>query len=144
VIVLGAVLVLAYGASTFLSLRHAYQQTLRDATATLESMARSAETGTSHLLFEIDATLLGVDRMLGTVLSGMQWEDPAVETLLRQFDEQKLAITELLILDNKGREVNRSRSAPGRARNYTDSALFTSHRSEDPRICSSGHPSAAT
>src|SRR4029077_9031889 len=40
VIVLGAVLVLAYGASIFLSLRHAYQQTLRDGTATLESMAR--------------------------------------------------------------------------------------------------------
>jgi signal transduction histidine kinase len=140
VIVLGAVLVLAYGASTFLSLRHAYQQTLRDATATLESMARSAETGTSHLLFEIDATLLGVDRMLGTVLSGMQWEDPAVETLLRQFDEQKLAITELLILDDKGREVNRSRSAPGRARNYADSALFTAHRSGGPSNLFIGSP----
>src|ERR1700730_6730509 len=131
-IVLGAVLVLAYAASTFLSLRHAYQQTLRDATATLESITRSAETCTSHLLCEIDATVLGVDRMVGTVLSGMQWEDPAVETLLRQFDEQKLAITELLILDDKGREVNRSRSAPGRPRNYTDSAFFTAHRSGGP------------
>lgn len=140
VIVLGAVLVLAYGASIFLSLRHAYQQTLRDGTATLESMARSAETGTSHLLFEIDATLLGVDRMLATVFSGMQWEDPAVKTLLRQFDEQKLAITELLILDDKGREVNRSRSAPGRPRNYADSAPFTAHRSGGPSTLFIGSP----
>ena len=92
------------------------------------------------MLFEIDATLLGVDRMLGTVLSGMQWEDPAVETLLRQFDEQKLAITELLILDDKGREVNRSRSAPGRARNYADSALFTAHRSGGPSTLFIGSP----
>ncbi len=140
VIVLGAVLVLAYGASTFLSLRHAYRQTLRDATVTLESMARSAETGTSHSLFEIDATLLGVDRMLATVFSGTQWDDPAVKTLLRQFDEQKLAITELLILNDKGREVNRSRSAPGRARNYVDSALFTAHRSGGPSTLFIGSP----
>ena len=144
VIVLGAVLVFAYGASIFLSLRHAYQQTLRDGTATLESMARSAETGTSHLLFEIDATLLGVDRMLATVFSGMQWEDPAVKTLLRQFDEQKLAITELLILDDKGREVNRSRSAPGRPRDYADSALFTAHRSGGPSKLFIGSPERST
>jgi signal transduction histidine kinase len=103
-------------------------------------MARSAETVTSYSLFEIDATLLGVDRMLATVFSGTQWDDPAVETLLRQFDEQKLAITELLILDDKGREVNRSRSAPGRLRNYADSALFTTHRSGGPSTLFIGSP----
>src|SRR4029077_7950705 len=53
VIVLGAVLVLAYGASTFLSLRHAYQQTLRDGTATLESMAPSGRTRESHPRFVV-------------------------------------------------------------------------------------------
>ena len=128
VIALGAVLVVAYGASTFLSLRRSYQQTFRDAATTLESMARSAEAGTGHSLFEIDATLLGVDRMLATVFSGTPWDDPSVKTLLRQFDEQKLAISELLIVDDKGREVNRSRSALDRARNYADSAFFTAHR----------------
>jgi signal transduction histidine kinase len=129
VAVLSAVLVIVYGASTFLSLHRAYQQTLDDAAKTLESMARSAETGTSRLLFEIDATLLGVDRILATVFSETQWDDPLITNLLRQFDEQKLAISELLILDAEGREVNRSRPSDSDARNCADSAFFRAHRS---------------
>jgi signal transduction histidine kinase len=129
VIALCAILIIAYGASTVLSLRHAYRQAFRDASAALKSTARSAETGTSRSLFEIDATLLGVDRMLAAVLSGAQWDDPSVTRLLRQFDEQKLAISELLILDAQGREVNRSRSGIDGARNYADNAFFTAHQS---------------
>jgi signal transduction histidine kinase len=140
VIVVAAVLVIAYGASTCLLLRNSREQTLGNATATLESMARSAETCTRHSLFEIDAVLLGVDRMLATVFSGKQWEDPSVKALLRQFDEQKLAVTDLLILDDKGREVNRSRSAPGRAQGYADSAFFTAHHSAGDSALFIGSP----
>lgn len=129
VIALCAILIIAYGASTVLSLRHAYRQAFRDAGATLTGTARSAETGTSQSLFEIDATLLGVDRMLAAVLSRAQWDDPSVTRLLRQFDEQKLAISELLILDAQGREVNRSRSGIDGARNYTGDAFFAAHQS---------------
>jgi signal transduction histidine kinase len=128
VIVLSAALVIGYGATILISLRHAYRQTLRDATATLEGMARSAETVTSHLLLEIDATLLGVDRMLATVFLGRQWDEPLIGTLLRQFDEQKLAIGEILILDDKGREVNSSRASGAAARDYAASNFFTVHR----------------
>jgi hypothetical protein len=129
VVALCAILIFAYGANTVLSLRHAYRQTLHYAAATLESVARSAETGISHSLFEIDATLLGVDRLLATVLAERQWDEPSVTTLLRQFDEQKLGIGRLLILDAKGRQVNGSRLTADGARNYADSALFTTHQS---------------
>ena len=134
VIALCAILIIAYGASAVLSLRHAYRQAFRDAGATLTGTARSAETGTSQSLFEIDATLLGVDRMLAAVLSRAQWDDPSVTRLLRQFDEQKLAISELLILDAQGREVNRSRSGIDGARNYTGDAFFAAHQSGAPKL----------
>jgi len=129
VIAFCAVLVIIYGASTFLSLWRGHQQALDDAIATLESTARSAETGTAHSLFEIDATLLGADRMLATVLSGKQWNDRSVTTLLQQFDEQKLAVNRILILDDKGREVNQSHSTADGGRNYAGSAFFMAHQS---------------
>ena len=146
VIALGAILIIAAGTSTLLSLRHAYDQTLRDAVATLESTAGSAETGSSHSLFEIDATLLGVERMLATVFSGRQWDDLSVTTLLQQFDEQKLAISQILILDAKGQEVNRSRSTVDGARNFAGSAFFAAHQAGGTAKLFIGSPehSAAT
>jgi signal transduction histidine kinase len=140
VVVLSALLVIAYGASTFLSLRRGYQQTMRDAVATLESIARSAEIGTSHTLFEIDATLLGVDRILAAVLPATSWDDQSVKTLLRQFDEQKLAISELLILNGQGQEVNRSRSSNRRGPNYADSAFFSVHQAGMAPVLFIGSP----
>jgi signal transduction histidine kinase len=122
-------LVAAYGVSTLVSLHRAYQHALRDSSATLESIAHSAEIGTARSLFEIEATLMGVDRMLSTVFSGTPWNDPSIKTLLRQFDEQKLAISEIVIFDDKGREMNRSRSPQGRAGDYAERAFFTAHRS---------------
>jgi hypothetical protein len=144
VILLGAVLVIAYGASTLLSIRRSYQQTLHDGNATLESVARSAEIGTSRSLFEIDAVLRGVDRMLTTVYSGTQWDDPEVHTLLGQFDEQTSAISEILILDDQGREINSSRAADGRPRNYANGTFFAEHRSEPPTGLSVRLPEQST
>lgn len=129
VIGLGAMLIMVYGASTLISLRRAHQQALYDAGASLEGTARSAEIGTTHLLFEIDATLSGVDRMLSTVFSGAQWDDPSVKVLLRQLDAQSLAVSDLLILDDQGREMNRSSSGDSRELDYADSAFFTAHQS---------------
>jgi signal transduction histidine kinase len=140
IIVLGAALVIAYGASVILSVHRAYQQALGEAAATLESMARSADTGANQTLFEIDATLLGVDRMLATVLSGKSWGEPSVAALLRQFDEQKLSISQILILDDKGREMNRSRSVTSDARDHADSAFFTAHGSGAPPALFIGPP----
>jgi signal transduction histidine kinase len=127
VIILGAVLVIAYGVSTFLSIRRGYQQTLHEAAATLESVAQSAEIGTSQSLLELDATLLGVDRLLTTVYSRTSWDDPEIHALLRQFDEQISAISEILILDREGREINSSRGADGHAKNYAKSSFFAEH-----------------
>ena len=131
VIALSAVLVAAYGASTAVFLAHSHRQALRDAGGTLESTALSAAIGTNRSLFEIDAMLLGVERMLSTVLPDAKLDDPAVTTVLRQFNEENLAVSDILILDPDGREVNRADSA-GIRRDYRGEAFFTTHRSTGP------------
>src|ERR1700733_4934967 len=83
-IVLCTILVSAYGASMYGSLHRAYRQTLDDATGSLQSIARSAEVGTNRSIFEIDAMLLGVERMLEIVLPGTSLGDPKVRLLLNQ------------------------------------------------------------
>jgi hypothetical protein len=66
VIALSVALIAAYGASTLWSLQRAHDQALRAAGTALESMARSAETGTTRSLFEIDAMLIGIERIVAT------------------------------------------------------------------------------
>src|ERR1700728_3385087 len=100
--VLCAVLVSAYGASMYASIHRAYQQTMDDAAATLESIARSSEVGTNRSIFAIDAALLGVERMLETLLSDTPLDDRAVKMLLDQFNDQTLVVRGILILDNQG------------------------------------------
>src|SRR5580704_9835701 len=81
-IVLCAILVSAYGASMYASLHRAHRQALEDATSTLESIARSAEVGTNRAIFETDAMLLGIERMLETVLPNAPLDDRAVRAVL--------------------------------------------------------------
>src|ERR1700721_282100 len=83
-IVLCTILVSAYGASMYGSLHRAYRQTLDDATGNPPSIARSAEVGTNRSIFEIDAMLLGVERMLETMLPNTPLDDRRVRLLLNQ------------------------------------------------------------
>ena len=131
--VLCAVLVSAYGASMYASIHHAYQQTMDDAAATLESIARSSEVGTNRSIFAIDASLLGVERMLETLLPETPLGDPAVKQLLNQFDDQTLVIRDILILDNEGRLLNRA-GWPIPDADYSRRAFFTAHRSGSPSL----------
>jgi len=126
--VLCAVLVSAYGASMYASIHHAYQQTMDDATATLESIARSSEVGTNRSIFAIDAALLGVERMLETLLPDTPLDDPAVKLLLNQFDDQTLVVRDILLLDNDGHLLNRA-GLPSANEDYSHRAFFTVHRS---------------
>src|SRR5271163_4127579 len=64
VIALSAALIAVYGASSLWSLQRAHDQALRAAGAGLESMARSAETGTTRSLFEIDVMLIGIEQIV--------------------------------------------------------------------------------
>ena len=112
VIALSAVLIIGYGASTFWSLQRARDQALHDAGAALESMARSAETGTTRSLFEIDAMLIGIERIVATVLPTTALNDPSLKTVLDQFNAQSLAVSDILILDANGKEVNRADFEP--------------------------------
>ena len=107
-IALSAALIAAYGASTFWSLQRAHDQALRAAGAALESMARSAETGTTRSLFEIDAMLLGIERIVAAVLPTTALDGPALKTVLDQFNAQSLSVSDILILDAK-----RQRGEPG-------------------------------
>src|SRR4029077_6367741 len=106
--VLCAVLVSAYGASMYASLHRAYEQALNDAAATLESIARSSEVGTNRSIFEIDAALLGVERMLETLLPDAPLDSKPVKMLLDQFDDQTLVIRDILLIDTDGRLLNKA------------------------------------
>ena len=132
VIALSAALIAAYGASTFWSLQRAHDQALRDAGAALQTMARSAETGTTRSLFEVDAMLLGIERIVATVLPRTALDDPSLKTVLGQFNAQSLSVSDILILDANGNEVNRANAAPDRARNYRNRAFFSAHRPGAP------------
>jgi signal transduction histidine kinase len=132
VVALSVVLIMAYGASTFSSLQRAHDQALRDAGATLESMARSAETGTTRSLFEIDAMLVGIERIVTTVLPTTALNDPSLKTVLSQFNAQSLAVSDILILDSNGKEVNRAEASPKGPVSYQDRAFFTAHRQDAP------------
>src|SRR5580704_7693700 len=98
-IVLCTILVSAYGASMYGSLHRSYRQTLDDATGALQSIARSSEVGTNRSIFEIDAMLIGVERMLDTVLPGTPLADRKVKLLLTQVNDQTLAIRDIVIVD---------------------------------------------
>jgi signal transduction histidine kinase len=127
--VLCAVLVSAYGASMYASLHRAYNQTLNDASATLESIARSSEVGTNRSIFAIDAALLGVERMLETILPQTPLDDHLVKALLSQFNDQTLVVRDILILDNRGQLVNRAGWTVGPDHDFSDKPFFTAHQS---------------
>ncbi len=131
-IALSAALIVAYGASTLWSLQRTHDQALRAAGTALESMARSAETGTTRSLFEIDAMLLGIERIVVAVLPTTPLDGPVLKTVLGQFNAQSLSVSDILILDVSGNEVNRANAIPDRARNDRHRAFFTAHRPGAP------------
>ncbi len=132
VIALSAALIVAYGASTLWSLQRAHDQALRAAGTALESMARSAETGTTRSLFEIDAMLIGIERIVAAVLPTTPLDSPALKTVLDQFNAQSLSVSDILILDVTGNEVNRANAILDRTRDNRHRAFFTAHRPGAP------------
>jgi signal transduction histidine kinase len=130
VIVLSAALIAAYGASTFWSLQRSHHQALRDAGARLESMARSAETSTARSLFEIDAMMSGIEKIVATVLPTPALDSASLRTALGQFNSQSPAVRDILILDANGKEVNRANAnaSDSGARSYRQRGFFTAHR----------------
>src|SRR5262249_27036167 len=129
-VVLCAVLVGAYGASMYTSLRRAHDQAMADAVASLESVARSVEVDTNRSLFEIDAMLLGAERLLDALFPDTPMEDRAVRTLLSEPDDQTLAVRDLLILDAQGGLVNKAVSVAPSTRSYADEPFFKAHLNE--------------
>jgi len=126
-IVLCTILVSAYGASMFGSLHRAYNQTLDDATGNLQSIARSAEVGTNRSIFEIDAMLLGVERMLDTMLGGTPLDDHKVKLLLNQINDQTLVVRDILIVDAYGHLLNNAGSTTSQ-HDYAGQQWFTVHQ----------------
>jgi signal transduction histidine kinase len=102
---------------------------MEDAAATLQSIARSSQAGTNRSIFEIDATLLGVERTLGALLPNVPISDPAVKTLLRQFNDQTLVIRNILIFDNDGWLVTTASSGRVQSRSFADEPYLKAHRS---------------
>jgi signal transduction histidine kinase len=128
-IVLCTILVSAYGASMYGSLHRSYRQTLDDATGALQSIARSAEVGTNRSIFEIDAMLLGVERMLETMLPNTPLGDPRVKQLLNQINDQTLVVRDILIVDRDGHLINNAGStATTPPRDLADQPWFVAHQ----------------
>lgn len=128
--VLCAILVSAYGASMYASLHRSHQQTLDDAAGTLESIARSSEVGTNRAIFAIDASLLGVERMLETLMPDSPLDIRAVKMLLDQFNDQTLVVREILILDSQGHLVNKSGWSGDPERDYSKRPFFAAHQTD--------------
>ena len=139
-IVLCTILVSAYGASMYGSLHRAYRQTLDDATGNLQSIARSAEVGTNRSIFEIDAMLLGVERMLETMLPGIPLDDHRVRLLLNQVNDQTLVIRDILLVDNTGRLLNNAGSSAMIERDVAGKPWFTAHQKGGLPSLFIGHP----
>ena len=127
-IVLCTILVSAYGASMYGSLHHSYRQALDDATAGLQSIARSAEVGTNRSIFEIDAMLLGVERMLETMLPDAPLDDRRVRLLLNQVNDQTLVVHDILIVDLAGHVINNAGSMMPGDLNVADKPWFVAHQ----------------
>jgi len=127
-VVLCTVVVLGYAGSAFISVWRGYNQAVNDAQTTLERISRSAEVGSNRSIFEIDATLLGVERTLAALFPSTPLDDRSVKTLLRQFNDQALVLRDILIVDTEGSLVNTASSTPTRRRNYADQPFFTAHR----------------
>ena len=128
-IVLCTILVSAYGASMYGSLHRSFRQTLDDATGGLQSIARSAEVGTNRSIFEIDAMLLGVERMLETMLPNTPLSDPSVKQLLNQVNDQTLSVRDILIVDPAGQLVNNAGStATTPLRDLVNKPWFAAHQ----------------
>ena len=130
VIALSMLLVLAYGASTYLTLERSHHQTLLDAVATVESMNRSIEIGANRAIFEADTILLGISQMLADVMPDAPLNAPSVKAVLRQLNDQNLVARDLIIVDNNGREVNTAASTSGPARDDSKQPFFTAHENE--------------
>ena len=111
-VVLCTVVVLGYAGSAFISVWRGYNQTVSDTKTTLERISRSAEVGSNRSIFEIDATLLGVERTLAALFPSTPLDDRSVKTLLRQFNDQASVLRDILIVDTEGSLVNTASSTP--------------------------------
>lgn len=67
-------------------------------------------------------------------------DGPVLKTVLGQFNAQSLSVSDILILDVSGNEVNRANAIPDRARNDRHSAFFTAHRPGAPATLFIGDP----
>jgi len=116
VIVLCALLVGADGISNFFSALRAYQHTISDAGAMLDAVARATELTANRAILDIDATVVEAQHAILAKLPDVPLTDASMTTLLRQYDEQARAISNMLIVDAQGRVVNSSNPVSTRAR----------------------------
>jgi signal transduction histidine kinase len=131
IVIFSAAVVIAFGANMTASLQRSHRQTMQDAAEKLEGVARAAEVGTMRTIFEIDAMLLGVDRMLESFYPDQKLSGAGVKGLLRQINEQTLTVRDIILLDDTGTQVNTAASTPSRLRNFADRPFFTAHKERE-------------
>jgi signal transduction histidine kinase len=136
VIAMGVLLVVMQGASTTFSLSRSYHRTLDGAAAALDSIAGSAAMGTAHLLLEIDNMLVSVERIVATASTHEPLDALPLNTALPIFHN----VSDILILDEKGRLARRANPSARPMRDYAAAPYFTAHRSGAPERLFIGAP----
>jgi signal transduction histidine kinase len=121
-------LVLSFGLALGLGLHREYRQVTAAATTRLETLVRSAEVNTNRTIMAVDAMLVGAAHFLDTAYRDAPLDGPEVRGLLRQLNEQTLAVRDIVLIDAAtGRQINNGASTPARSRSLVDRTFVASH-----------------
>jgi hypothetical protein len=130
-IAFSAALILAFAGILAQSAYRTHRQIVGDAATAAESIARSAETNTGRTILSIDAMLAGIGQSVASTHRDMPLDGPEVRTMLRRMNEQTLSVRDILIIDERGRQVNGVDPTFSRSRSYADRDFFTANRGDE-------------
>lgn len=128
--------------ATWLRLR--YEETVQEATATAETLAKSAEIHTTRTMLNIDYMVVG---LIEAVNNSFLTDPQALEntlSLLEQTSEQNLLVTDLFLVQLSGQRVIGSGGSAGSPVWYNDAPFFKAQQNSDTVSMMVGPPYRST
>jgi signal transduction histidine kinase len=119
--------VLAFGAVLAFTLDRSRTAAIESAQATTRSLAVAAETATGRTVLSIDAMLSAVAEALDKMPADVPLDGPQAHDLLRIFDDQNFSVRDILLIDDKGFQINDSASILRRPRSLADRDFARAH-----------------
>lgn len=108
-------------------LRFRYEETLNEAAATAETLAKSAEIHTTRTLLSIDYMLVGLIEAMNMASADDADLASAMTPLLQQTSKQSLLVTDLFLVDMTGRRLMGAETA-GAKLSYSDAPFFVAQQ----------------